>query len=248
MTLWRSVATRTRSHLVPRFVGVVSQRFYAEDHNPSPKCSAAADSGKGCGKFHGCGDPRYEKKEPPPQEDTFQFHHLVKMPADCCDDPCRERYPPYDQCYYEISDKAKRKYQVTWVECPPIQIKPKKICCFEAAKHPPITRRKRKEFVADAKCPQEETCPVASGPCPKITLPGCKAVKDTSCYIVRRKTDCTKVKAPYPSFSECSHAAIRKPRGIECNCLAVPSACDLLRETMKNEGNPRKGNCGGSRG
>jgi len=89
---------------------------------------------------------------------------------------------------------------------------------------------------------------LAEGLCPKIRMPGCKAVDKVSCHVVRRITDCTKVKAPYPSFSECSRSALRKPRGIECNCLAIPSACDLIREAQKNEGNPRKGNCGGSRG
>ncbi|XP_052843570.1 LOW QUALITY PROTEIN: uncharacterized protein LOC128256902 [Drosophila gunungcola] len=246
MSMWRSVATRTRSHLLPRFGGVVSQRGYAEDHNPSPKCNA--DTGKGCGKFTACGDPRFEKKPPPKQEDTFQFHHLVKQPPECCDDPCRDRFPLYDDCFYKISDKAKRKYQVTWVECPPIQIKPKKICCFEAATRPPIPRRKRKVFVADEKCPTEQVCPVAEGLCPRITMPGCKAVDSVSCHVVRRKTDCIKVKAPYPSFSECSRPPVRKARGIECRCLEVPSACDLVRETIRTEGNPRKGNCGGSRG
>ncbi|XP_017004760.2 uncharacterized protein [Drosophila takahashii] len=246
MSLWRSLTLKGHGQILPRFVGVVSQRAYAEDHNPSPKCSR--DSGKGCGKFTGCGDPRFEVKKPPPPEDSFQFHHLVKMPPDCCDDPCRDRFPPYDQCYYKISDKAKRKYQVTWVECPPIQIKPKKICCYEAGTRPPIPRRKRKVFVADEKCPTEQVCPVAEGLCPKIRLPGCKAVGKVSCHVVRRITDCTKVKAPYPSFSECSRSAIRPPRAIECNCLAIPSACDLIREAQKHEGNPRKGNCGGSRG
>nr|AAL68172.1 AT31672p [Drosophila melanogaster] len=50
--------------------------------------------------------------------------------------------PRFDDIYYVESDKAKRKYWQTWVACPPIQIKPKKICCFAKAKPAPIKRRK----------------------------------------------------------------------------------------------------------
>ncbi|XP_017079570.1 uncharacterized protein LOC108113492 [Drosophila eugracilis] len=246
MSLLRGVARKTHGQIVNRLLGMVSQqRAYAKDHNPSPKCSS--DSGKGCGSLKSCGDPRFEKKPPPKQEDTFQFHHLIKIPPECCDDPCRDRYPAYDDCFYEISDKAKRKYQVTWVECPPIKIKPKKICCFEAGKRPPIPRRKRKEFVASVECPTEQVCPKDDGLCPKIKMPGCRPVDKVSCHIVRRKTQCVKVKAPYPSFSECAHGPLRRPRAIECHCLDIPSSCELIRELAKREGNPGTGNCGGSR-
>ncbi|XP_017016969.1 uncharacterized protein [Drosophila kikkawai] len=246
-TMWRSAVTKTRCHLVPRFSGAISGRLYATDHNPPPKCTDSA-GGKSCGKFNGCGDPRYEKKGPTTQSDSFAFHHLIKMPPECCDDPCRDRSPKFDDCFYEISDKAKRVYQVTWVECPPIQIKPKKICCHIKAKHPPIQRRKRKDFVAAGVCPKDECSIATDGPCPKITMPGCKAVDNTSCFIVRRKTDCVKVKAPYPAFSECSRDAIRPPRRIECNCLDVPSQCDLFAELKRLASNPGKKQCGGSRG
>ncbi|XP_043640547.1 uncharacterized protein LOC122611485 [Drosophila teissieri] len=246
MSMWRSIGTKTRSGVVPSFASVVCHRAFAKDHNPSPKCSN--DSGKGCGNFTACGDPRYAKKPAPKKEDSFQFHHLVKSPPECCIDPCAERFPPYDQCYYKISDKATRKYQVTWVECPPIQIKPKKICCYEAGARPPIPRRKRKAFVVSADCPTNVECPTEEGLCPRIKMPGCKAVDNVSCHVVRRKTDCVKVKAPYPSFSECTHPPLRKPRAIECNCLDVPSSCDLIRELKRLEGNPRKPNCGSSRG
>ncbi|XP_020800581.1 uncharacterized protein LOC110177937 [Drosophila serrata] len=243
--MWRSTLTGTRSHLLPRLSSVISGRLYATDHNPPPKCSDSAEGGKSCGKLQECGDLRYEKKEPPKGE--FQFHHLVKQPPECCEDPCQERSPKFDDCYYKISDKAKRVYQVTWVECPPIQIKPKKICCFKNAKHPPIQRRKRKDFVAAAECPKECTN-VPDGPCPKIKMPGCRPVGTTSCYIVRRKTDCTKVKTPYPAFSECSRGRIRPPKRIECNCLAIPSLCEILAEQQRQEGNPGNKQCGGSRG
>ncbi|EDV59531.1 uncharacterized protein LOC6543140 [Drosophila erecta] len=244
MSMWRSIGTKTQNRVIPSFASVVSQRAFAEDHNPSPKCSN--QSGKGCGNFTACGDPRFAKKAAPKKGDGFQFHHLIKAPPECCIDPCAERFPPYDQCYYKISDKAARKYQVTWVECPPIQIKPKKICCYEAGARPPIPRRKRKEFVP--KCQENVECPSEEGDCPRIKMPGCRPVDNVSCHVVRRKTDCVKVKAPYPSFSECAHPPLRKPRAIECNCLDVPSSCDLIRELNRLEGSPRKPNCGGSRG
>lgn len=250
MSLFRSVLRGgIGSCLLPRAATtMVSMRGYGKkpDHNPSPKCSDNK-SGGGCGKINDCGDPRFAPKDRNVDNDPFQFHHLVAMPDECCDDPCFDRFPPFDDCYYKISDKAKRHYQVTWVECPPIKIKPKKICCFEKGIRPPVPRRKRKEFQKADECPQEPQCTIVDGPCPKIRLPGCKPVRSSVfCHVTRRITPCTKVNAPYPAFSECDRPRMRPHRRIECNCLTIPSQCELIRELKSRGGSPRKGNCGGS--
>ncbi|EDW71829.2 uncharacterized protein Dwil_GK14336 [Drosophila willistoni] len=126
----------------------------SKDFVDSHKCSKV-DNG-GCQNKTQC-SPKSIAKPKKEKEEPFQFHHLLKQPAECCADPCPERFPTFDECLYKESDKAARKYQVAWVECPPIQIKPKKICCFEKGKRPPIPRRKRKE--PKAKCEEEVQCP-----------------------------------------------------------------------------------------
>ncbi|EDW80445.2 uncharacterized protein Dwil_GK10491 [Drosophila willistoni] len=136
----------------------------SKDFVDSPKCSKV-DNG-GCQNKTQC-SPKSIAKPKKEKEEPFQFHHLLKQPAECCADPCPERLPTFDECLYKESDKAARKYQVTWVECPPIQIKPKKICCFEKGKRPPIPRRKCKEPKAkceeEVQCPEEGRCPIYVG-------------------------------------------------------------------------------------
>ncbi|XP_033246868.1 uncharacterized protein LOC117187964 [Drosophila miranda] len=229
MSVWHCVGSRTRAHHWPRFLGVLNKhRLYSKDHRPTPKCEGA-DS---CSQIKDCDNSNFVKSDKAPAKDKFQFHHLIKLPPECCLNECVGAFPRFDECLYKESDKAKRNYQVTWVECPPIQIKPKKICCHEPGKRPPIARRKRKvkdECVEDKPCPSE-------GPCPKIESPGCRPVRDpTRCEITRVKADCVKVKAPYPAYSECRRPKPRRRPSVECHCRDVPPMCIVFKEMAKLE-------------
>lgn len=242
MTLLRDALVKMRPQLLSRCKGFLfSRRMASKDHSPPPKCEK---KGNDCGTIEECGYEGIEHKPKPkkgPNED-FQFYHLLTSPPECCRDQCRDiGFPTFDECLYKVSDKAKRKYQVTWVECPPIKIKPKKICCFEKGMRPPVARRKRKAKAAE--CANESTC-IAQGACPKITLPRCRPVREpTRCRRQRTPSDCVKVKAPQPSFSECRRPKPGPLRQVECKCLAIPSLCDVL-EYKTNHGDRVRGNCG----
>ncbi|EDW74712.2 uncharacterized protein Dwil_GK15752 [Drosophila willistoni] len=241
MSMWRNILGRVRPQALTGCKGFgLSRSMASKDFVDSPKCSKV-DNG-GCQNKTQC-SPKSIAKPKKEKEEPFQFHHLLKQPAECCADPCPERFPTFDECLYKESDKAARKYQVTWVECPPIQIKPKKICCFEKGKRPPIPRRKRKE--PKAKCEEEVQCP-EEGRCPKITLPGCRPARNPArCVVVRKHADCVKVKAPYPSFSECRRPKPRPLRKVECQCLSIPSVCDVMAYRRGLEsGGGRRSNCG----
>ncbi|KAH8336472.1 uncharacterized protein [Drosophila kikkawai] len=134
--------------------------------------------------------------------------------------------PRFDDIYYVESDKAKRKYWQTWVACPPIQIKPKKICCYAKAKPAPTKRRKPSAKPLTA-CPQP--CPPKSeGDCPKLAR---RCHRDgrrpPTCKPGRGPSDCVKPLAPYPSYSECNHPEIRPPPAVECFCLKTPMLCEV---------------------
>ncbi|XP_030388210.1 uncharacterized protein LOC115634540 [Scaptodrosophila lebanonensis] len=221
-------------------------RGFADDA-PPPKCSNLGDSLKSCGKTikNDCGEKTFKKKPKKKKGDGFQFHHLISFPDECCEDPCAAMdFPRFDECLYEPSDKAARKYQVTWVECPPIQIKPKKICCYQNAKHPPIVRRKKKEREIVCCDVASECPPKDEGPCPRLVLPGCKAARNPSkCTNAKSPSDCRKVRAPYPSFSECSRPKLRKLRRTECHCLESVALCEMFAERAK-----RKRGSGGGKG
>ncbi|XP_017091644.2 uncharacterized protein [Drosophila bipectinata] len=134
--------------------------------------------------------------------------------------------PRFDDIYYVESDKAKRKYWQTWVACPPINIKPKKICCYAQAKPAPVKRRKRQARPATA-CPQP--CPEhQEGSCPKIPRRCHKEGRTPSiCNKNRAPADCVKPLTPYPSFSECKRSKLAAAPPQECNCTAVPMLCEV---------------------
>ncbi|XP_022231292.1 uncharacterized protein LOC111080140 [Drosophila obscura] len=228
MSLWRCVGGRTNAHHWIKYLGVAkNHRLYSKDDRPTPMCTEDE-----CSKIRDCENTNFVKSDKTPAKGKFQFHHLITMSKECCLNDCIEAFPRFDECLYKESDKAKRNYQVTWVECPPLVIKPKKICCYESGKRPPVARRKRKvkdECVEDKPCPTE-------GACPKIASPGCKPVRDpVRCHIVRIKTDCVKVKAPYPAYSECRRPKPPRRHRVECNCRDIPPMCVVYEARAKLE-------------
>lgn len=172
----------------------------------------------------------------------FPFYGLIKFKDElCCNSECPDKsFPNYDECLYKESDKNKRKYQVTWMECPKVAIQPKKICCFKNVARPPIERRPPK-FKPDTACKIEKQC-VGDSPCPTVRVPGCRPGRlPPKCETVRIITNCTKIKVPYPAFSECSRAKLRKPKRTECTCLETIPGCILLQNKIKREKAGRRG-------
>lgn len=146
--------------------------------------------------------------------------------------------PRFDDIYYVESDKAKRKYWQTWVSCPPIQIKKKKICCFEKVKSMPYRRRKRKPVTA---CPQPRC---NEGDCPKAIRRCHRAGRiPPHCVKMKRPLFCTKPLTPYPAFSECTRL---KPDALplsECRCLYKPMICEVWAEWRRRSINKSRQKC-----
>ncbi|KAH8382375.1 hypothetical protein KR009_003228, partial [Drosophila setifemur] len=134
--------------------------------------------------------------------------------------------PRFDDIYYVESDKAKRKYWQTWVACPPINIKPKKICCYAQAEPAPIKRRKPSAKPSTA-CPQPCSVP-DDGDCPKLARRCYKQGRlPPSCLKERSPLNCVKPLTPYPSYSECDHPRPRDLHPTECFCLTKPMICEM---------------------
>ncbi|XP_011191219.1 uncharacterized protein LOC105217756 [Zeugodacus cucurbitae] len=161
---------------------------------------------------------------------------------ECCLDPCPDIQPRFDDLYYKASDKAKRKYTQTWVECPKMRIARKKICCADNIIPPTFQRRSHKRKTAEEECKPQPTnlLPCKSYPkrkCPRFILPGCKPARDPAkCGKPRPKTDCKKICTPYPSFSECTRKRKGPPRPIECHCLDIPMMCEVWIEFRRTIG------------
>ncbi|XP_034120404.1 uncharacterized protein LOC117578790 isoform X3 [Drosophila guanche] len=116
-----------------------------------------------------CGETPKKKEEPrdlPKPKARFKsMWEMDGCPLVVCELPVR-----YDVKYYRISDKEKRKYQVTWNECPRMVVKPRKVCLHQTMVRPKPCRRKRKVNLKDgapAMLNPMECLPKEGDPVPK---------------------------------------------------------------------------------
>uniref|UniRef100_A0A1A9W9M6 Uncharacterized protein n=1 Tax=Glossina brevipalpis TaxID=37001 RepID=A0A1A9W9M6_9MUSC len=184
----------------------------------------------------------HEKKHVDKPETVFKSMWGDLEPVKCTDLPLR-----HDMEYYHSSDKLKRKYQQTWEDCASIKRR-RKICCFDDLPDAsPACTEKRKLHVQSAiaeddgklkidyellkKCMNKslKKIPKEIPKCLKIKLACCQPVaKSTRCHRHRSHGKCKKECTPYPSFSECQHPPLRKPRPVECKCTKVPEGCIVM--------------------
>ncbi|XP_062129792.1 uncharacterized protein LOC133841381 [Drosophila sulfurigaster albostrigata] len=209
---------------------------------PEPKCAPPVL------REYPCGLKPTQLHIPKPTPKRPELISMWKF-EDCEPELCKMDLR-YDMKYYRITDKRKRKYQVTWNECPRLLIKPKKVCLYEKLKRPKIVRRKRKahsgggsaaEVKTCAKEKSRSTCVYIKAPCCKV---GRKPPKCRSAF--KSLGGCTKRKAPYPSFSECKKDPPLEVPPTECKCLLTPATCDAWAELRRRyaRGQPPAKRCG----
>ncbi|ALC47289.1 CG33340 [Drosophila busckii] len=203
----------------------------------SGKCGNKKGGKPKCGKINfTCGKPENMAPIKPPG--SGKETKLPKPPSIWLNPFCDEDAvycpfnPRFDDIYYVESDKAKRKYWQTWVSCPPLKMKKKKICCFQKLKHPPMRKRKIKPVTA---CPQPVDCANERDlKCKKLKRRCHRAGRmPPDCIPTKRPLDCTKPLTPYPSFSECTRM---KPGALplsECICWRTPMLCEAWAEWRK---------------
>ncbi|EDW00800.1 GH20820 [Drosophila grimshawi] len=120
---------------------------------------------------------------------------------------CPDLYPRFDAMFYTPSNKS-RSLQRTWVECPKVQERLKKVCCPDKIIPPEVQRRVKK------RCPQaacafdyvrmRKLCAHKSNDkCRKLFWPCCKPERcELGCRIHRAPSACKRLRAPCPCFSE----------------------------------------------
>lgn len=176
--------------------------------------------GGGCGGGGGGGGRKTSHKKDPLEErekavkrQEKKMDHKWKESLKCCTDDCREFPMPMDmKC--PPQHKA-RKYQRTWVECPPHD-RPRK-----RYREVPDDCGNRPRLGIKRCVPQQKGLSCDNGPCPKILMPGCAPVfirEAPKCKIYRGPSDCCKPPCPCPSFSECKKKPLPKPCRTECDC------------------------------
>ncbi|XP_017464341.1 PREDICTED: uncharacterized protein LOC108357782 [Rhagoletis zephyria] len=211
---------------------------------PMPTTATAAQcANRGVSSRAQCAQNVSKSKKEEEKKDNDKPKSMWFNP-ECCLDPCPDLLPRYDELYYKPSDKLKRKYTQTWVECPRVRVAPKKICCYKKVIPPPFKRRVFKRRTAADECKPRPTdlmpCKTQKmrGKCPTVMLPGCSSARiPPKCKRSTQKANCRKMCTPYPSFSECSKK-LRPMQAVECHCLDIPSRCEVWeqlrrRATMK---------------
>ncbi|KAM8705706.1 hypothetical protein ACLKA7_010066 [Drosophila subpalustris] len=202
----------------------------------SKKCTKKVEKSKCKGSFDKfpCGKPEaMNVKKPKVNEKKMTKPASIWLNPFCDEDaPYCPFNPRFDDIYYVESDKAKRKYWQTWVSCPPLQIKKKKVCCFEKIKSAPLRRRKHASKKPKTACPQPVTCEVKKAlACPRFKRRCHRAGRiPPHCVKTKRPLMCAKPLTPYPAFSECVRM---KPNALplsECICWKKPMICEAWAE------------------
>ncbi|EDW10141.1 uncharacterized protein LOC6580359 [Drosophila mojavensis] len=218
-----------------------SFRYYSDD-----KCEEKPQESK-CGLVlneYTCGQKPTEPYVPKP---AAKQPPLVSMWTikDCDQDLSCAMDLRYDMKYYSISDKLKRKYQVTWNECPRLLIKPKKVCLYEKMKRPKIERRPRGAMTGGTPQKPPETLDKAKSACVYIKSVCCKTGRrPPKCKAAFPSLgNCEKRKTPYPSYSECIRDPAIPLPPVECGCLNKVFTCDawaVLRRRVARGLTPHK--------
>lgn len=171
-----------------------------------------------------CGKVREDKVEQQPKPTR-----TVPQNPECCGNPCPDAYPRFDDIYYAPSDKAKRKYQQTWVDCPKIEIKQVEVCCRD---EPHVEEMEKRHFPKTPKCPEPAHCLLmrlcrsgGASKCSKIRWPGCGPCRSPPKCQRPRKYCGQRQCPPQPSFSECQRDRPKELKPIECKCLFVGPIC-----------------------
>lgn len=157
-----------------------------------------------------------------------------EYPADCCGNPCPELLPRFDTMYYEPTDKAKRQYQQTWVECPKVLIRKRRICCYDSTELPPICRRKKVDCPISACAFDSKKLAILCSAglnkrCPTIKSVCClRGRYPPRCHKIRNPKDCKKRCCPYPAYSECCCPCPNPQKETECICTRLHS-CLIYR-------------------
>ncbi|XP_030563262.1 uncharacterized protein LOC115764405 [Drosophila novamexicana] len=154
---------------------------------------------------------------------------------------CKGMLPRFDEIYYKPSVKC-RCYQRTWVECPPVKERLKKVCCLDGISPPEVHKRNKE------RCPQttcmfdysrmRHICKNRGAEsvyrCPKIHWPCCKPARcNNSCRVHKRLSKCRRLRTPYPCFSE-QRPRYQPLRARQCHEEPI-SRCEIWRMLHKRE-------------
>lgn len=210
-------------------------KFLEQDYEPVEKCCILRSARR---------DPCAALKRPKPKHKPRKpFRSMWTPPCLTAEQPfCKDLLPRFDAIYYQPSDKC-RCYPRTWRECPPVKRRLKKVCCLDGITPPEVLYRVKvpcpnicgvdyhrlRRLCADVELERD---PFKK--CPKLFQPCCKKLArcDPHCRKLKFPTNCTKLRAPYPSYSEQVRPR-RVLRGVECRCLDPVPACVYLREYVR---------------
>lgn len=162
---------------------------------------------------------------------------------------CKDLLPRFDELYYKPSDKF-RAFQRTWVECPTITQRLKKICCLDDIRPPEVVRRdkqpcpvyfsfdnSRLRYICSKEVPNE------AGKSKKMDWPCCTATHCPALHLRRKKRKvCTRMRTPCKCFSD----RVRNIMTIRKEWPAAnPLICDVLRYTKRLMDSARTAECSG---
>lgn len=186
-----------------------------------------------------------KKKCTGPQPKTASFMSMWEKPNRRSDEPPDSTFGASDECcpkcdivrfdelYYKPSNKS-RRFQRTWWECCPRMV-PKRVCCWCDAAPPEVERR---EIPPPGPSKAKSCMNEKPTKCMRLAARCCRTGRVPPCckkFPVR--SDCTKCKCPFPSYSECikKDPADLFERPPECHCIAEQSQCmrNRLEERIK---------------